>query len=98
MMKSFDVVASFQSKEGQETALEALLTTMLEPTRAEPGCINYDLFHVADEPGSFLFIEAFQDAEAFKAHQQQPHFINLLNELPELLVSEPKVMILENAE
>lgn len=42
----------------------------LELTRAEPGCISFDVVQTAD-PRVWNVTECFQDAEAFQAHQRR---------------------------
>jgi len=65
--------------------LEELLRQQVEPTRAEPGCINYD-FHVdAVDPCVFVFYENWIDEDAFQAHLQMPHLRPLLSQSDRLL-------------
>jgi quinol monooxygenase YgiN len=63
------------AKPGQELMLRAELTALLKPTRAEEGCLLYDLHHSADVPGDFLFYEIWESREAHAAHRQTPHFL-----------------------
>ena len=49
------------------TAL-TLLPDHVALSRAEPGCLRFDL-HQADEPGIWHLSELFSDADAFAAHQ-----------------------------
>lgn len=44
------VVATFKSKPGMEKTVKAAIEAVIAPTRAEPGCINYDLHRSADDP------------------------------------------------
>ena len=38
-------------------------------TRAEPGCLAFDVTVASDDPGRFLVSEIFTDRAAFDAHQ-----------------------------
>ncbi len=38
-------------------------------TRAEPGCMSFDVVEDANEPGRFNVSEVFESQEAFDAHQ-----------------------------
>jgi quinol monooxygenase YgiN len=43
MNDSLTVIAHVRAKPGQESRVRQLLEGLLAPTRAEAGCINYDL-------------------------------------------------------
>lgn len=65
--------------------LAVLLQAQVAPTRAEPGCINYD-FHVdAADPCVFVFYENWVDRAALDAHLAMPHLQPLLSQLDRLL-------------
>lgn len=65
--------------------LEQLLAAQVEPTRAEPGCINYD-FHVdARDSCVFVFYENWSSQADLDAHLKMPHLLPLMSELDRLL-------------
>ncbi|OHV80995.1 putative quinol monooxygenase [Ensifer sp. LCM 4579] len=67
--------------------LEDLLAAQVAPTRAEPGCINYD-FHVdAGDPCVFVFYENWKSQEDLETHMQMPHLRPLLSEIGRLLAA-----------
>lgn len=43
MSTAFNVIATLIAKPGQQATLETLLRGLLEPTRLEAGCEQYDL-------------------------------------------------------
>jgi quinol monooxygenase YgiN len=45
-----------------------VLLSAVGPTRAEPGCLTYDLHQSATDPTEFLFHENWASEEAFTAH------------------------------
>ena len=59
---------------GRENELAAQLLALLQPTRAESGCVDYRLHTSAKEPGTFLFYEVFANQAALDAHINTPHF------------------------
>jgi quinol monooxygenase YgiN len=87
MDKTVCVIARAVAKPGREKELRALLTGMLTPTRAEPGCNFYRLFG-AQEPGRFYFYELWESKIALGAHAVSAHFTELERKLQEVL-SEP---------
>ncbi|WP_458687610.1 putative quinol monooxygenase [Nocardia tengchongensis] len=55
----------------QVEAFERLAPTV----RAEPGCLQYDLHRVADNPDHFVLLEEWASREALAAHDVAPHMI-----------------------
>lgn len=58
---------------GREHELEAHLLSLAAPTRAEPGCVTYDLYRAPEAPHEFLRFEIWTSAEALEAHKRTPH-------------------------
>jgi quinol monooxygenase YgiN/quercetin dioxygenase-like cupin family protein len=58
--------------EGKEEELKQELLALEAPTRAEPGCIAYDLYQSPDKK-QFMRFEVWRDAAALEAHKQTPH-------------------------
>jgi quinol monooxygenase YgiN len=71
--KPYTVLALFEAKPGKEQALKEALTTLIKPTRAEEGCINYDLHQDRDNPAKFMFHENWVNKEAHAKHGTTPH-------------------------
>jgi len=72
-MANLTVVATLKAKPGCEEKLLAMLQDLVPPTRAETGCIDYDLHRSDDEPGTFLFHETWESRPLWDAHMQSPH-------------------------
>lgn len=66
-------IAQFISKQGREEELYKALLTLLEPTRAEPGCISYNLHQNVENSSIFTMTECFESKEAFDFHSTQPY-------------------------
>ena len=58
---------------GQEEKLFSLLMDLVEPTRAEPGCMIYELHRNPQDAGRFMFYERFVNQEALDFHTSTPH-------------------------
>jgi quinol monooxygenase YgiN len=67
------IVAFIQAKPGQEEELGRRLTALVEPTRAEPGCINYDLHRSNDDPALWMLYENWRSEEDLGKHFQTPY-------------------------
>lgn len=72
-MAHFICIAQFISKPGKEQDLIKALSALLAPTRAEPGCISYDLQQDLQQPRILTMIEFFKSKEAFEQHTTQDY-------------------------
>jgi quinol monooxygenase YgiN len=57
----------------------------LAPSRAEAGCVQYDLFQCDTDPQVFYFFEKWASDEAFKLHSTQPFLVEFRKRYPEIL-------------
>jgi quinol monooxygenase YgiN len=67
------IVANIRAKAGQEDLVLAELERLVEPTRHERGCIQYDLHRNNDHAGHFLFFENWETRELWQAHMASAH-------------------------
>jgi quinol monooxygenase YgiN len=61
------------AKAGQEQALHQALLTLVPTTRAEEGCLQYDLFRDNENGRRFVLIERWQNRALWEAHMNMPH-------------------------
>ena len=57
----------------QAEAFEQLFRAYVEPSRAEPGCIEYHMLRDAQDPTLFIFYEVWASREALAEHTALPH-------------------------
>jgi len=67
-------IAVLKAKAGQQQVLKEALLALVEPTRTEPGNLDYVLFELRDERGTFYMREAFEDQAALDTHFAMPYF------------------------
>jgi len=67
------IVASIRSQPGQEDLVETELRKLVEPTREEAGCLQYDLHKNHEVPGHFVFYENWEDRDLWQAHMGAAH-------------------------
>ena len=72
-MAALTVIAKLKAKAGSEEDLAALCRSLVAPTRAEPGCLAYDLHRSHDDPGLFMFTEAWESRPLWEEHMKSPH-------------------------
>ncbi|CAK9884990.1 MAG: Putative monooxygenase YcnE [Candidatus Erwinia impunctatus] len=85
------IVAKMTAIAGKGDALYQVLEKCVAPSRAEAGCLHYDLYRSVENAGIFLFHEGWKDTEAVALHNQQPHVKTLLEEATPLLASPPEI-------
>lgn len=85
-------IAVITAKKGMREELRASLTELIAPTRAEPANLDYVLFELREEPGTFYMREAFVDEAGLDAHRASPHFQRFAARA-ETLLAEPLRLI-----
>jgi quinol monooxygenase YgiN len=68
------LVPFFTIKSGEVDAVRRAHLEMMEPTRAEPGCLGYDLYQSQDDPAVMFFYENWSDSRALATHMNTPNF------------------------
>lgn len=89
--QSVCVIARVRSKPTDVDQVRAILTTIVEPTRQEPGCIRYHLLEDQSDSGAFATVEEWASAESEEAHFSTPHILTALRQLAGLLAAEPDI-------
>ncbi len=90
-MTVLSLIAEMKAKPGREAALEAVLRDLLAPTRAEAGCMNYDLHVAVEEPGRFVFYENWETRGHWEAHNNSGH-IATFRERSRDLIAEKRIV------
>jgi quinol monooxygenase YgiN len=83
--QTLTVIARLHAKPGQGARLRQELQRLVAPTRAEPGCILYELHESQTAPGLFLFYEVWKSQEDLEAHFETPHIKAIQKVLPDIL-------------
>ncbi|MFN4172836.1 MAG: putative quinol monooxygenase [Pseudorhodobacter sp.] len=84
----FAVTVRFRIKPGK---MSDFLTHMRKNAggalRTEPGCRRFDICTDPDRPDEAFLYELYDDADAFAAHKQTPHFAAIGAVAPEFVES-----------
>ena len=84
-MAHVTIIGTVTARPALRDELQAILVAQVAPTRAEPGCLNYD-FHVdATDPCCFVFYENWRTQADLDAHLAMPHLAPLFSQLKRLL-------------
>jgi len=69
----------FYAKPPHRGELIATLLKLVEPTRAEAGCLQYDLLLDNENPNFLILVEKFIDRKALADHQELPHIKHFID-------------------
>ena len=72
-MPNLTIVANIVARPDKVELVKAELSRLVETTRAEAGCIQYDLHQDNDNPAHFLFYENWESRDLWQAHMNAPH-------------------------
>jgi quinol monooxygenase YgiN len=72
------VTAMWEARDGEADTVADILARFAPQARREPGVQVFMVQRALDNPAHFLFFEVFDDAAAYEAHQQTPHFKALI--------------------
>ena len=67
------ILARITAVEGKEELVRSELEKLVEVTRAEPGCRQYDLHVDNEKPGFFVFYENWDSRELWQQHMNAAH-------------------------
>ncbi|UUV04768.1 putative quinol monooxygenase [Ruegeria sp. YS9] len=67
------ILAQITAHPGKEDLVHAELEKLIPITRAEQGCIQYDLHVDTTNPGVFAFYENWESRELWQTHMNAPH-------------------------
>jgi quinol monooxygenase YgiN len=91
MEPTLTVVAEILAKPGKEEQVRVALLKLIEPTRNEAGCVQYDLHQCLNEPGRFLFFENWTSDGALAEHLETHHIQEAVTELEPILAEPLKI-------
>jgi quinol monooxygenase YgiN len=72
-MAKLTIVAKIKAKADKVDLVKAELLKLIDITRAEEGCINYDLHLDNENPTHFLFYENWESRELWQTHMDNQH-------------------------
>lgn len=77
-MAKLTIVANIKAKADKVDLVKAELLKLIDITRAEQGCINYDLHQDNENPAHFVFYENWESRELWQAHMGNTHLSDYL--------------------
>ncbi len=72
-MSTLTVLAHIHARRDQVELVKTELEKLIEPTRVEAGCIQYDLHRDNEDPAHFVFFESWESRELWQQHMAAAH-------------------------
>ena len=85
------VIARHFAKSETVDEVRRRLLELIAPSRAEAGCLKYELLQNVDSPTDFTFVETFADDEALKIHAATPYIAGLAAKMTDLVARPAEV-------
>lgn len=82
---SYYLTVFIQCKEGNSTTLKELLLSLVQQSRSEAACLQYDLHQSEENENLFVFQEEWASKAGWEAHNQQPYIVNFGTKVADLL-------------
>lgn len=71
-------VEYFYAKPGYQNEMIDALIQLVKPTRAEQGCLQYDLLLDKGNPSLVIMLVKYTSQSAMDAHEKQPYIQNFI--------------------
>jgi quinol monooxygenase YgiN len=91
MAQQITVFAFMKAKPGRESELQAEMLKVVELTRKEKGCIQYDLHVHTGDPTRFGYYEIWDSEESLAGHAKADH-MNAFREFRKDMIDGPIVI------
>lgn len=77
-MTKLTIVANIVAKADKVDLVKTELLKLIDTTRAEAGCINYDLHQDNENPAHFMFYENWETRELWQTHMNNQHLADYM--------------------
>jgi len=77
-MPTLTIVANILANEDKIELVKAELLKLIDITRSEEGCINYDLHQDNENPAHFTFYENWQTRALWQTHMANQHLADYM--------------------
>jgi len=89
--KSLRVVARITAKPDKVSEVRSILLGLVAPTRAEEGCVVYELLQNRADPTDFTFVEEWASDATFERHHTTEHIRSAFPKFQALVAVPPDI-------
>jgi len=94
MAKQLTVIAHLVAKPDKIEDTRAFLLSMIDKTRTEPGCVDYDLHQDDANPAEFTFYENWTSRAEWDKHMEMPYLKEFAARKNELFAVDPHIRLM----
>ncbi|WP_346939173.1 putative quinol monooxygenase [uncultured Clostridium sp.] len=87
------IVAKKTIKKDKKEEFKNLANKLIEESRKENGCIEYDLYEEFSNSNVVAFIEVWKNEEAINSHNNTRHFTTIVPELAKFQEGETEITL-----
>jgi len=84
MPHTLRVIVFITAKPDQVDAMRRLLVSLIAPSRAERGCLGYELLQNTNDPTDFTVLEEWESEQHYGGHFEAEHIKQALGPFAEL--------------
>jgi quinol monooxygenase YgiN len=84
-VSNLSVVAKVMAKKDSVESVKNEMLKLIEPTRKEDGCIEYNLHQDNEAPLVFIFYETWESLACLDKHMNTDHFKSYVNAVGSLI-------------
>src|SRR4051812_34476063 len=89
------VVAQVKAKSEFVESVKRACLALVEPSRAESGCMSYSLYQSTEDATIFIFYENWQTLQDIERHLEAPHSYAFDEATSGMLAEEEKIIYLQ---
>lgn len=82
-------IAKFQARPGGVSHLLKLAQSLVENSRTEDGCLEYDCYQDVMDSDTLLLVGRWEGQAALEAHYEHPHFRDVLQKFGDWVIEAP---------
>ena len=85
------LVARVKVKDAAVEEAKKLALSLVGPSRAEAGCVNYDIHQAIDDETVFVWHETWANKAALDEHFEKPYFAEFFATVQEIAAEPPQI-------
>lgn len=95
MSEQYGFILKAKTRPEMSEAFEALFRAYVEPSREEPGCVEYHMLRDQQDPSLFVFYEIWASKAALDVHSALPHMAAFFEKRMDYLVRDFDIQLID---
>ncbi|MGO7017056.1 putative quinol monooxygenase [Rhizobium leguminosarum] len=94
MSQQLTVIAHLVTRPEKIDEAKTAMLSLIEKTRSEDGCLDYDLHQGNENPMEFTFYEIWKNRQAWEEHMEMSYLKEFVARGDEFFEIEPKILFM----